>query len=302
MSHPKNARTKVSLIIFGDRAIPDEWALYFERSPDEWAFRDEPVVGDRHFRGPRIATETFAAFISPNLHLVTIDEQITALQDTLHFPRHDFKARIRAACVSVRLTIDVDNYRGDNPPVYGAATEKFLAETGAVLDLQVFDQESLARFEQAESEPCPHYRRTRASLMIRGDHVVPERWALYFGSRPQSFVRKGEFGMCTNGRIAAMPSPHGRVGFACNDSKSLSIDVQTKALRSMLGFPRADFLTRLVDEGSRAEIWIFVDNDDGTNPPVYGAPTLDFVAEIKAELIVDVYPDAFEFITFIDDD
>lgn len=302
MSHPKNARTKVSLIIFGDRVIPDEWALYFQRSPDEWAFRDEPVVGDRHFRGPRIATETFAAYISANPRWVTIDQQVTALKEILQFPRPDFSARILSADVSVRLIIDVDNYRGDNPPVYGAPTESFLAETSAILDLQIVDQDSLARSDHAESERSPDYQRTRASLAIRGDHVVPERWALYFNLRPQSFARKGEFGLHSNGRVASVPSPHGHVSFACDGSKSLLIDEQTQALRSMLGFPREDFLTCLAREGSRAEIWIFVDNDDGTNPPVYGAPTSDFVAEINAELILDVYPDAFEFITFIDDD
>jgi hypothetical protein len=82
----------------------------------------------------------------------------------------------------------------------------------------------------------------------------------------------------------------------------LSIDAHVSALRFLLGFPRSDFVTRLADEGSRAEIWVFVENDDGTNPPVYGPSTQDFVAEINAELILDVYPDAFDNITFIDDD
>ena len=301
MSYLKNARTKASLIIFGDRVFPDAWALYFERSPDEWAFRDEPVVGDRHFLGPRTAHENFVAYIAADPRLVTIDEQVARLCTMLRFPRHDFKARIIAEKMSAHLKIDVNNRRCKNLPVYGAITERFLAETGASLDLQIIDEESLALGEVA-SEPPHDYRRTRASLTIRGDHVDAEAWAMYFGLAPVSFAYKGEYHITPSGRPSFLPSKTGRVHFECRGPDMLSIDAHVSALRFLLGFPRSDFVTRLADEGSRAEIWVFVENDDGTNPPVYGPSTQDFVAEINAELILDVYPDAFDNITFIDDD
>ena len=145
------------------------------------------------------------------------------------------------------------------------------------------------------------HHRTRASLIIRGDHVDPEGWALYFGMAPSFFAYKGEHFITPSGRPSYLPSAKNQVRFACCDTGALAIDAQVKALREKLLFPRADFLTRLALESGYTELWIYVENDDGTNAPNYGVTTREFVDEIKAELILDVYPDAFQFITWIAD-
>ena len=142
------------------------------------------------------------------------------------------------------------------------------------------------------------HRRTKASLIIRGDRVDPEGWALYFGMAPSFFAYKGEHWITSSGRPSYRPSAKGQVCFQCCDPNIWAIDAQVKALREKLCFPRADFLTRLARESGHTELWIYVENDDGTNAPIYGAITSDFVAEIKGELIVDVYPDAFQYVTW----
>jgi hypothetical protein len=139
------------------------------------------------------------------------------------------------------------------------------------------------------------HRRTKASLTIRGDHVDPEAWALYFGLAPASFSRKDEHSITPSGRPSYWPSPTGRVSFKCRGPDVWAIDAHVNALRAMLDFPRPDFLARLAREGSKTELWIYVENDDGTNPPIYGQVTENFIREIDARFELDVYDENTTF-------
>lgn len=285
-----DSRTKATLIISGADVVPERWALYFAQKPDEWALKDEVVAGYHHPLGrKKISEENFVAYVFADPATLSIDEQVAGLSHMLKLPRADFQSRLLAERAVARLVIDVDDWDGDNPAVYGQVTLDFLASTGAQLDLIVSDPEIAAAERKNASAPSGDHQRTKASLTIRGDHVDPEAWALYFGMRPRSFARKNEFGITPVNKVTSMPSRHGHVGYAFEGDKSPSIDTQVAGLRAMLGFPRPDFLARMTQEGSRAEVWVHVENCGGTNPLDYGDVTRAFLAETDADMFLDVY-------------
>lgn len=129
---------------------------------------------------------------------------------------------------------------------------------------------------------------TKVTLVLRGHTLNPDFWSAYFGIQPDFSARKGEITRTPNGSLRVAPHIWGVWNYATKSSNIRTIDEGVMLLVKALRLPRADFKNVLRSEGCEAILSVFVDNADGTTPPIQGDITATFLKSTGAELSLTV--------------
>jgi hypothetical protein len=134
------------------------------------------------------------------------------------------------------------------------------------------------------------HQRTRASLRISGPELDPEFWSEYFGVQPTSTAKAGDFVITRNGTKSTVVSKLGRWIFRCDGlNTALSIDEHILALFAALALPRSGFRELLQARNETCDVFVYVENEDGTNPPIYSHDIRVLVEQCGGSIDVDIY-------------
>ncbi len=135
-------KLKVSLSLYGKDLLPNYWTSYFGVNPVTWSTKDSLTYWHDQKPTPnRLKIGRWFYESLTNFGGSTIDEKVFILRQELGFPRPDFRQRIASQGITAKLWVYVDNDGGDNPPDYGQVTIGFLEETGATLELDVYQDD-----------------------------------------------------------------------------------------------------------------------------------------------------------------
>ena len=129
---------------------------------------------------------------------------------------------------------------------------------------------------------------TDVGLVLRGHRLNPDFWSTYFGVQRDFSARKGEIARIPKGHLRVAPHIWGVWSYATKSSNIRTIDEGVMLLVKALRLPRADFKNVLRSEGCEAILSVFVDNADGTTPPIQGDITATFLKSTGAELSLTV--------------
>jgi hypothetical protein len=128
------------------------------------------------------------------------------------------------------------------------------------------------------------------SFVLRGIDLEPEFWTAYFGIEPIGYARRGHEIYRYGRSIVGTKSRSGFWDFSLSGSQlSLSVDDQTREIARRLNIPSDEFSKIAAEREISIEVWIFVDNSNGSNSLKYSSRTEDIIIKCGAKLVLDVY-------------
>jgi hypothetical protein len=133
-------------------------------------------------------------------------------------------------------------------------------------------------------------QRTKASFRISGSELDPMFWIEYFGRTSDSYAVKGGVIVRKDKRAISFPARTGVCIFdQIENGNSLSIDENVSNLLRELKMPRLGLADLLKSKGETCDVFVYVDNWNGDNPPKYSDATKRLVEECGGTLEIDLY-------------